>query len=181
MDEAEFDQMLRAAQAGGRAAVAALYQHFNPMLVRFLRTRAPGMGEDLAHDTWLAASPKLPEFHGTVRAFRMWLLSLAQAQAAAQDGTSSWLHITTVDPHRLASITPGRETEDARVADAAIAHLLAGLSPIHAEILWLRLVGSLTADETGALVGKSPGTVRVIQHRAVQKLAKRLSDERVAQ
>jgi RNA polymerase sigma-70 factor (ECF subfamily) len=180
MDDAEFDRVLSGAQAGGRAAVATLYQHFNPMLVRFLGARAPGMGEDLAHETWLAAGPKLPEFHGTVRAFRMWLLSIARAQAAAQNGVSSWLRITSVDPHRLAGITADRETEDVRVADAAIAQLLTGLSPSHGEILLLRLVGGLTAEETGVLVGKSPGAVRVIQHRALHKLAKRLSEARVA-
>jgi DNA-directed RNA polymerase specialized sigma24 family protein len=42
------------------------------------------------------------------------------------------------------------------------------------------VVGGLSAEETGALVGKSPGAVRVIQHRALQRLARRLSQDRVA-
>jgi RNA polymerase sigma-70 factor (ECF subfamily) len=70
--------------------------------------------------------------------------------------------------------------EDVRVDDAAIAELLAGLPRSHAEILLLRVVGGLSAEEAGVLVGKSPGAVRVIQHRALQKLAKRLSQDRVA-
>jgi RNA polymerase sigma-70 factor (ECF subfamily) len=44
----------------------------------------------------------------------------------------------------------------------------------------LRVVGGLSAEETGAFVGKSAGAVRVIQHRALRKLAKRLSKNRVA-
>jgi RNA polymerase sigma-70 factor (ECF subfamily) len=181
VDEGEFGQILRAAQAGRRAAVGTLYRNFNPILVRFLRAQAPGMGEDLAHDTWLVVGAKLPDFDGDERAFRMWLLSIARAKVARQRGSSARLHTTTVDPHALSKITQQRESDDVSVADAAIAQLLAELPPSHAEILLLRVVGGLSAEETGALVGKSPGAVRVIQHRALHKLVKRLSVERVAQ
>jgi RNA polymerase sigma-70 factor (ECF subfamily) len=179
VDAGEFGQILRAAQAGRRTAVGTLYRNFNPILVRFLRAQAPGMGEDLAHDTWLVVGAKLPDFAGDERAFRVWLLSIARVQLARQRGSSGRLRTTTVDPHALSNITRRWEPDDLSAADTAIAQLLAGLPPCHAEILLLRVVGGLSAEETGALVDKSPGAVRVIQHRALHKLAKRLSAERV--
>jgi RNA polymerase sigma-70 factor (ECF subfamily) len=150
------------------------------MLVHFLRAQVPGMGEDLAHETWLAAGAALPDFRGDERSFRIWLFAIARAQLAEYGSSPDGTHTTLVDPHRLAGITRHHQPEDIRVADAAIAQLLAGLSPSHAQILLLRVVGGLNAEETGALVGMSPGAVRVIQHRALRKLAKRLSDDRVA-
>jgi RNA polymerase sigma-70 factor (ECF subfamily) len=175
VDDEEFRHLLGAAKAGHHTAVASLYRSYNPMLIHFLRARAPGMGEDLAHETWLVAGARLPRFRGDERAFRIWLLSLARAQVVQQGGSYDDLDATLLDPHALAAITRHDEPEDVRVADAAIAQLLAGLPSNHAEILLLRVVGGLSAEETGALLGMSPGAVRVIQHRALRKLARRLS------
>jgi RNA polymerase sigma-70 factor (ECF subfamily) len=173
--EPDFLHVLKAAQAGEHTGVAALYRSYNPMLVHFTRAQVPGMGEDLAQDTWLAAGPKLREFRGDERSFRVWLLSIARSQVARQRDVSGRALTTLVDPYRLTGLVQGRQPDDVRVADAAIAQLLAGLPQSHAEILLLRVVGGLSAEETGSLVGKSPGAVRVIQHRALRGLAERLS------
>jgi RNA polymerase sigma-70 factor (ECF subfamily) len=134
----------------------------------------------LAHETWLVAAARLSEFRGNERLFRIWLLSIARAQVAQQGESSAVPRSTLVDPCRIAGITPAPEPEDLRVADAAIAQLLSGLPSSHAEILLLRVVGGLSAEETGALLGMSAAAVRVIQHRSLRKLAKRLSDDPVA-
>jgi RNA polymerase sigma-70 factor (ECF subfamily) len=182
MDRGEFPRVLAAARGGEREAIATLYTAFNPMLVRFLHAQSPDLGEDLAQDTWLKVAPKLREFQGDERAFRIWLLSIARDElgrsdrAARQTPTSpiTSVVLTTDDARRW-------QSDDVRVADAAVAQLLADLPPEHAEILLLRVVGGLTAEETGALVGKTGGAVRVIQHRALHRLARRLGGERVRQ
>lgn len=43
------------------------------------------------------------------------------------------------------------------------------------EILVLRLVVGMSAEETAEAVGSSPGAVRVAQHRALAKLKKTLN------
>ncbi|GGG13839.1 hypothetical protein GCM10007304_29880 [Rhodococcoides trifolii] len=48
--------------------------------------------------------------------------------------------------------------------------LLATLPEKHREILVLRLVVGLSAEETAAAVGSTAGAVRVAQHRAIAKL-----------
>jgi RNA polymerase sigma-70 factor, ECF subfamily len=180
MDRGEFLGVLTAARGGEREAVATLYAMFNPMLVRFLRAQAPGLGEDLAHDTWLEAAPRLREFRGDERAFRVWLLTIARDELGRSDRAADeppTLPMTS--PALRADAARRWQSDDVRVADAAIAQLLAGLPPDHAEILLLRVVGGLSAEETGALVGKTAGAVRVIQHRALHRLAQRLGGEKV--
>jgi RNA polymerase sigma-70 factor (ECF subfamily) len=180
LDDTEFASILGEVRRRRVAGVAALYRVYNPILIRFLRAQAPGLGEDLAHDTWLAVAPTLPDFAGTEKEFRIWLLSVARSLLATNRESMARIRTTAVDPRRLVGVVQHRRTEDVSVADAALTRLLAGLRPAHAEILLLRVVGGLSAEETGALVGKSAGTVRVIQHRALHQLAKRLSDEQVA-
>jgi RNA polymerase sigma-70 factor (ECF subfamily) len=48
--------------------------------------------------------------------------------------------------------------------------LLGTLPAKHREILVLRLVVGLSAEETAAAVGSTAGAVRVAQHRALAKL-----------
>ncbi|MBD0322825.1 MAG: hypothetical protein ICV72_05475, partial [Aldersonia sp.] len=48
--------------------------------------------------------------------------------------------------------------------------LLNAISARHREILVLRLVVGLSAEETAVAIGSTAGAVRVAQHRALQKL-----------
>ena len=183
MEQTDFEGVIGGAVAGDQRALSRLYAGYNPMLVRYLRAQTPGYGEDLAHETWLSLTPHLKRFHGDERDFRMMLLEEARRQVVEFRRTSRVQAARSVSPHTLNGLNGLRPITvgDATVADAALAQLLAGLRPLHAEILLLRVVGGLSAEETGALLGKSPGMVRVTQHRALKQLAKRLGTDRVAQ
>ena len=73
-----------------------------------------------------------------------------------------------------ASDDPEAEAIDRLAGDDA-ARLIVRLLPSHqAEVVLLRLVAGLSVEDTAAMVNKKPGTVRVLQHRAVRTLAKKL-------
>jgi RNA polymerase sigma-70 factor (ECF subfamily) len=59
-------------------------------------------------------------------------------------------------------------------AGAEIAAPLAALTDGQREILWLRVVLGLSAEETAAAVGGTPELVRVTQHRALNRLRREL-------
>jgi DNA-directed RNA polymerase specialized sigma24 family protein len=61
--------------------------------------------------------------------------------------------------------------------DAALARL-AALPRDQAEVILLRVVVGLDADTVGDVLGKRPGTVRVLQHRGLERLAKAVGEER---
>ena len=52
---------------------------------------------------------------------------------------------------------------------------LSTLPEKHREILILRLVVGMSAEETAAAVGSTAGAVRVAQHRAIAKLKKEVT------
>ena len=58
--------------------------------------------------------------------------------------------------------------------DEAVRKIVALLPPDQAEIVLLRVVGGLPVEEVAAITGRRPGTVRVLQHRALRRLAERL-------
>ena len=68
---------------------------------------------------------------------------------------------------------PAAGPEDALLSEEraeAARRLLDRLPPAHRELLLLRVVNGLTAEQTGAVLGMSAGAVRVAQHRALARL-----------
>jgi RNA polymerase sigma-70 factor (ECF subfamily) len=53
---------------------------------------------------------------------------------------------------------------------------IAALPPAQAEVVLLRVVGDLSVDDVAAIVGRKPGAVRALQHRALQRLAREVAD-----
>ena len=59
--------------------------------------------------------------------------------------------------------------------------LVAGLVPDQAEAVLLRVLGGFDVTEVARIMGKSPGSVRVLCHRALKRLAARMSQEALAE
>ena len=62
--------------------------------------------------------------------------------------------------------------------DEAVRRIVSLLPRDQAEIVLLRVVAGLPVDEVAAITGRRPGTVRVLQHRALRRLAERLDTAR---
>ena len=52
--------------------------------------------------------------------------------------------------------------------------LIATLPPDQAEVIMVRVVAGLDVAEVARMLGKRPGTVRVLAHRGLRRLAERL-------
>lgn len=176
---AEFADILRAAQAGAEWAVTRLYREFNTPLVRFLDARAPGLGEDLAQEVWLGVAPKLAAFEGDEAQFRGFLFTVAHRRLVSHWRHSGRRPSTPTTIEQLDRLEASATDDDELSARAAIAELVDGLSDEQTEIVLLRVLGGLSVDEVAAIVGKRAGTVRVIQHRALRKIADRLGQKAV--
>jgi RNA polymerase sigma-70 factor (ECF subfamily) len=63
-------------------------------------------------------------------------------------------------------------------AEDALARI-ASLPPAQAEVVLLRILGDLSVRDVAAIMGQRPGTVRVLQHRALRRLAEQLRPKAV--
>jgi RNA polymerase sigma-70 factor, ECF subfamily len=177
----DFDALLAAARAGDEVSVTQLYRDLNPTLVRFLDAQAAGAGEDLAQEVWLAAATGLGSFSGDENGFRAWMFTIARRQLIAHWRRAGRRPQRAVDPAQLAALDIAAEGEpDARMlADEAVLALVAGLPREQAEIVLLRVVAGLDAEQVGVIVGKRASTVRVLQHRALRRIAERFASKAV--
>ena len=179
----DFDSTLAAAQAGEEWAVAVLYRDLNPRLLRYLRTQAPEVAEDLASEVWMGAARQLPGFTGDESAFRGWLFTIARRRVIQHWRQTGRRRTRPVPVEDLLERPSDEDGEAVALrglnAQAAIDLLAAHLPPDQLEVVLLRVVAELDVEQVAALVGKSRGAVRVMQHRALKRLAERLPREAV--
>jgi RNA polymerase sigma-70 factor (ECF subfamily) len=176
----DFDSVLSDAKAGSSVALGALYREFNPALRRFLVARLPSEGEDLAADVWVAVAPKIREFTGDERGFRAWLFTFGRRRLidhfrkSGRRGPVVALHEQQDQPARD---DPEAEAL-AHLSAAEAAQLLqAHLTVDQCDVLTLRIYGGLDVSEVAAAMEHTDTWVRVTQHRAIQRLSKRLGSQ----
>ncbi|HEV8648601.1 MAG TPA: RNA polymerase sigma factor [Actinomycetes bacterium] len=175
-----FPQVLAAAAGGDERAFTRLWLDLQPPLLRYLRVLASPMAEDLAADTWLEVVRGLGRFSGDEPRFRSWIFLIARHRTvdwrrrAARQATEP----VPVDAlaHLEAPDDPAASALEAISGRSALA-LIATLTEDQAEVVTLRVVAGLDVAHVAEIVGKPPGTVRVLAHRGLRRLAERLGQD----
>jgi RNA polymerase sigma-70 factor (ECF subfamily) len=175
-----FAETLEAAQAGDERAIATLWCELNPRVLRYLRGRNYGDVDDVASETWIAVARGLPSFTGNEIEFRAWVFTIARNRLVDSQRRAQRLPTPIADPATFdlqpALDDPARDTLDTLDTDAAL-RVLSLLVPDQAEVLLLRILAGLDVQRVAEIVGKRPGTVRVLQHRGLRRLAEMLRSE----
>ncbi len=180
--EERFATTVAAAQAGAEWALAELYGDLHPRILRYARALEPAEAEDLASDIWLDVARGLGRFEGDDRAFRAWAFTIARRRLVDLRRRRARREAVPTPVERLVERGGIGDVEEEAMAglatDGAIARI-ATLPPDQAEVVLLRILGGLSVREVAAITGKRPGTVRVLQHRALRRLAREVRREAV--
>lgn len=174
----ELSALVSRARAGDPDAVDALLARLRPGIVRYCRARlgradgSYGSADDVAQEVCMAVVKALPGYVDRGSPFVAFAHGIAahkvtDAHRAAYRDRAD----TTASPPDRADLAAGPEEsllagERAQAARA----LLDRLPPAHRELLLLRVVSGLSAEQTGETLGMSAGAVRVAQHRALSRL-----------
>jgi RNA polymerase sigma-70 factor (ECF subfamily) len=176
----DFADALDAARHGDEQALTALWRQLQPALLRYLRSVEPGAAEDIASDTWLEVTRRLDRFTGDEGAFRGWLFTIARhrlidaRRRAARHRTApvAWI------PERPGPDDPAADVL-ADLSTAESVRLVAQLPPEQAEAVRLRIIAGLDTEHVARIMNKQPGNVRVLSHRGLRTLARRLTPAEV--
>src|ERR1051325_11211281 len=181
------DAVVAEAVAGNRDALREVLETIRPIVVRYCRARGgtterSGLSaDDVAQEVCLAAITALPRYKDQGRPFLAFVYGIA-AHKVADAHRAAARHCsdpTEVVPERY-SLEAGPEQMALDSESAArMNRLLSILPDKQREILILRVVVGMSAEETAEAVGSTPGAVRVAQHRALARLRKSLAAEEV--
>lgn len=176
------DELLMRAMAGDRDAVAQLLEVIRPLVARYCRGRLGPVdrsylsADDVAQEVCLAVLTALPNYRVQGKPFLAFVYGIAahkviDAHRAVSRGR------TEPVPDVPDSVETGAGPEQKALHGELSAQLRALLDELpekQREILVLRIVVGLSAEETAEIVGASPGAVRVAQHRALGRLRKNI-------
>src|SRR6266481_1640768 len=175
------------AARGQPAAVDSLIRQIRPMVVRYCRARLGHLAghyqvaEDVAQEVCLAVLAALPRYRDMGRPFASFVFGIASHKVADAVRTASRLAVPFEDLPDGPDERPGPEETVVAYIEAERTRALLAKLPHHLrELLILRVVTGLSAEETGNVLGMSAGAVRVAQHRALARLRALAVEESIA-
>jgi RNA polymerase sigma-70 factor (ECF subfamily) len=172
----DFGTTLAAAQTGAEWALTSLYMDLHPAVLRYLKAQQPVDAEDIASDAWIDVASALHRFKGDEQDFRKWVFTIARRRLIDLRRRSLRRRTQPVPIENLVEIPADSDVEaqavDTIAVQEAIVRLVELLPADQAEVVLLRVVGGLTAEQAGEVMGKRPGAIRVLQHRALERLSR---------
>jgi RNA polymerase sigma-70 factor, ECF subfamily len=175
----EFSAVLSAAVRGDEHAFGMLWRDLQPRLLRYFTVVSRAAAEDLASETWLGVVRGLGRFVGNEPAFRAWVFTIARHEVLDWRRRAARRPAEDLPANALVEwAAPDDPAADAleRFSTRAALGEVAALPPDQAEAIVLRVVAGLSVDRVAAIMGKRSGTVRVLTHRGLRRLAQRLGD-----
>jgi RNA polymerase sigma-70 factor (ECF subfamily) len=172
------DAVVAEAVAGNRDALREVLETIRPIVVRYCRARVgtterSGLSaDDVAQEVCLAAITALPRYKDQGRPFLAFVYGIAAHKVADAHRAAARNRAdpTDVVPERFSlDASPEQMALDAE-SSARMSKLLEVLPEKQREILILRVVVGMSAEETAEAVGSTAGAVRVAQHRALARL-----------
>ena len=160
-----------AAKRGDPDAWEAIYRAVYPRLRAYAARRVgPGQAEDMVNETMTRAVGAINRFEWGPAGLDGWLFGIARRVTAD--------HLRRLERERRAmgrspvaveGASPGEALEMGEEA-ALLRRRFGQLSPSDREVLELRVLGGLSAEQAATALGKRPGAVRMAQSRALASL-----------
>jgi RNA polymerase sigma-70 factor, ECF subfamily len=169
-------RLVRAASNGDGAAWEALYRSIYPRLRAFF-VRRVGLehAEDAVSETMTRAVASIVRFQWTDAGFDGWVFGIARHVSVDHHR-----HLDRVRRYRhIGRLFPGSKSDGTMPVDhdlvigddqALVRQLFTQLTPAEQEVLELRVIAGLSAEQVGEVLGRNPGAVRTAQSRALAHL-----------
>jgi len=176
VDEDSQDDLVTRARAGHHDAWEALYRHAYPRLRAYAAARVgSGGAEDLVNETMARAVAGIGRFRREPGGFDAWLFGILRRvclEYFRREGRRRNVGVQSF----VDTADPGEEMD---LADEhrMVRKAFAQLTPAEQEVLELRLISGLSAEEAARVLGKRAGAVRTAQSRALANLRGLVGDD----
>ena len=169
-------RLVSAACDGDGAAWESLYRSIYPRLRAFF-VRRVGLehAEDAISETMTRAVASIQRFQWTDAGFDGWVFGIARHVSVdhhrSLDRVRRYRHIGRLFSGGKSDGTMPVDHDLVVVGDQAmVRQLFAQLTSAEQEVLELRVIAGLSAEQVGAVLGRNPGAVRTAQSRALAHL-----------
>lgn len=177
--EAEFGAVLARARALDAAAWDRLYQFAFPQVYRYVAAKVADRhdAEDLTEEVFAGALQSAGSLRAADEAaFLGWLFQIARYKIADRLRRQYRKPTEALAPtHEVADADPTPEEAALRAdAQASVRAAVAALTPEQQDVILMKYVLDYDNAQAARVMGKSPGAVNQLQHRALAQLRRTL-------
>ncbi|MQY25197.1 RNA polymerase sigma factor ShbA [Nocardia aurantia] len=180
---AELDRLIGPAANGDQRAVTEVIRIVHPLVRRYCAARLGSGGnayltvDDVAQEILMATVQALPRYRDQGKSFLAFVYGISANKIAdAFRRAHSHRDCAVADfPDEASTAAGPEELALASERSRETRQLMEILAPAHREVLVMRIVLGWSAAETAEAIGTSAGVVRVMQHRALNKLRAELA------
>jgi len=173
------EKLISAARAGDTASFDALYSHYIPAIYRFVYMKVSHReeAEDLTHEVFLLAWQNLHRYTSRGFPFSSWLYQIARNKVIDHYRLKK-PNISLEDTHvDLVKIENQMESDvDQELSLEKIKTVLHELTPDQQDVILMKFMEDCTHAEIAVALGKSQGAIRLLQHRAINELKRKLKE-----
>ena len=181
-EQATIEKLVKDAQKGDPAALAALYERFFDQIYRYVSFKSGSRdeAEDITGDVFVKMLESIHSFKWQGHPFSSWLFRIAHNLIV--DYFRRAARKKTV-PLEAAAATVGTTPDDIdRVVEtnltmAEVRVAMQGLTSLQQEVISLRFAGGLSVSETASALGKNDNAVKALQHVGLRKLRTMLAQQ----
>ncbi|WP_433656307.1 sigma-70 family RNA polymerase sigma factor [Nocardia sp. CA-128927] len=175
---AELDKLIGPAAAGDSNAITEIVRVVHPLVRRYCGARLGNTShlqvtaDDVVQEILIATVKAIPRYRDQGKSFLAFVYGIASNKVADAFRRSQQHPTYPMAEMPDAASTEAGPEEWALALErrAATKELMKILAPAHREVLVMRIVLGWSAAQTAEAIGTSPGVVRVMQHRALNKL-----------
>ena len=171
------EKFIREAVRGKASAFGPLYDHYQPMIYRFVLVKVGRRedAEDLTHQVFLSAWQNIRSYRHRGHPFSSWLYQIARNQVidhyrAKKNETS----IESIDPEYFVTMASAELALPAKLEMETVRRAIEQLKPDYQDVIIMRFIEDVPLKETADILEKSEGAIKLMQHRAIQELKKML-------
>jgi RNA polymerase sigma-70 factor (ECF subfamily) len=183
MTDRHIERLVAKAARGDTRAFTRLYDAFADRVYGFVKLRVRDVrdAEEIVETVFLKAWQALPGYEERGLPFTAWLFRIAR-NAVIDEVRRSGREPQTL-PDTEAEALPG----DIRVDESVMARLdgervretVALLTEEQAAVVTMRFLWGVSVKDAAAVMMRSEGAVKALQHRALRTMAKLLAEERL--
>jgi RNA polymerase sigma-70 factor (ECF subfamily) len=167
-----------AVQEGDSSAFGKLYDHYQPMIYRFVLVKVSRReeAEDIAHQVFLQAWQNIRTYRHRGYPFSSWLYRIARNQVidyyrARKDDAPLEAADAEGIFHQTDQPDMSLQMDMERVMSA-----IHRLKPDYQDVVIFRFIEDLSIRETADAMHKTEGAVKLIQHRAIEELKRKIHE-----
>lgn len=172
--DSEEGELIEIAKGGEADAFGELYRRYAKIVFRFIYANLNDRfdAEDLTEEVFLRAWRSLSNYRQKGVPFLAYLFKIARnvlidfyRRAGRSGGHMS------IEEKQITDFNPDpSETAILNIEHQEVRQTLTQLREDYRTVLVLRFLSGLSPEETGQVMGRTPGAVRILQHRALSAL-----------